>query len=314
MITRFRDERGQALVISAVFMTCLVGAVALTIDVGSWFREHRQAQTTADAAALAGAQVLPDDPATAITLAQDYADKNGGGITPGGVTLSSSRGTNDTISVTVRRTAPGFFSKLFAIDSASVHATASARTSLPWAARWAAPIVVNKLHPDLTGQACGQTTPCFGPSNVTTLPLGKTGAPGAFALINLDLNDQNGTIGASELGDWILHGFDAYLEPGEYFSDPGAKWNDQPIQDALTRRLGDELLFPVYDVLQGTGSNAEYRVIAWVGFHVQSTVNGGGSSGSITGYFTKLVWEGFQSQKAHPEEPDFGVRSISLTN
>src|SRR5205085_614004 len=100
--------------------------------------------------------------------------------------------------VTVKRTAPGFFSKLFGIDSANVHATAAARAAVPWEARFAAPIVVNKYHPGLTGQACAQTTPCYGPSHVTTLPLGKISetdpnqsgfVPGAFALVNLDQND-----------------------------------------------------------------------------------------------------------------------------
>ncbi len=302
------DDSGQAVVVTVVFLASLIGAVALTVDVGSWFREHRQAQSTADAAALAGAQSLPQDPAQAYSLAQTYGDKNGANIEAvGGITFQSAWGPNDTVTVKVRRTAPGFFSKLFGIDSATVHATAAARAGLPNEARWAAPIVVNKLHPYLTGAGCGQNSPCF--KQETVLPLGKTGAPGAFALANLD-NNVSGTIGASTLADWIVRGFDGYLPLGDYLSDPGAKWDNSTIQGALQKRFGTELLFPVYDTLLGTGSNAEYHVIGWVGFHVES-VNASGTSGSITGYFTRVIWDGIQSNK-NPNQPDFGVRTIGL--
>ena len=81
MTHRLRSDSGQALVVMVVFMLCLLGGVALTLDVGSWYREHRQAQTTADAAALAAAQFLPNT-VTAKSTAQTYADKNGGSLDP----------------------------------------------------------------------------------------------------------------------------------------------------------------------------------------------------------------------------------------
>ena len=316
MTRRLRPESGQALVVSVVFMVVLMGGVALTLDVGSWFREHRQAQTTADAAALSAAQMLPAaDTTTAKSAAQTIADKNGGGIdVVNGISFSSASGvTWDTVTVRVTRTAPGFFSKLFSVDSAQVHAKAAARSSIPIDVRWAAPIVVNKLHAKLAGPGC----PCFGVGNETTLPLGKTGAPGAFALVNLD-DSVNGAVGASTVGSWIQRGFNAYLPLGDYVSDPGAKWNDKPIQDALTLRFKTELLFPVYDTLTGSGSNAEYHIIGWVGFHIESddaggSVSGGGVSGSITGYFTQVIWDGIASSTSTPGS-DFGVRTVTLVN
>jgi uncharacterized membrane protein len=131
MISRLRDEAGQALVVTTIFMAALLGGVALSLDVGSWYREHRQAQSTADAAALAGAQALPSDPSQAMTLAQSYGDDNGGGLASGDITFTSDYSINDTIAVTVHRNPPGFFSKLFGIDSANVHARAAARTAVP---------------------------------------------------------------------------------------------------------------------------------------------------------------------------------------
>ncbi len=181
-----RDERGQSAVLAVVFITVLLGMSAAVLDVGSWFRADRRAQATADAAALAGAQALPDDPAGAQALAVDYGAKNGDALAPNEVSLASTLGANDTIKVTFKRPAPGFFSKIFGIASVDVGASATARAFLPAQARWVAPIVVNKLHPKLAGPGC----PCFGPGNPTTLPLGKTGAPGAFDMLNLDPSDQ----------------------------------------------------------------------------------------------------------------------------
>ena len=45
-------------------------------------------------------------------------------------------------------------------------------------------------------------------------------------------------------------------------------------------RIGDELLFPVYDKTTGNGPNFEYHVIGWVGF-VVTGFDGNGSKGTV---------------------------------
>jgi Flp pilus assembly protein TadG len=299
----FRRESGQAAVLTAVFLVVLLSMAAFVLDVGSWYRAKRGTQAAADATALAAAQALPDDPSTATGLANQYAAKNGGGMQK--LTISSELLKNDTVTVKVSRTSPGAFSKLFGISSVTVGTSATARTGAMGQAKYVAPIVVNKLHPMLNN--CGG--PCFGSSYATTLPLGKTGAPGAFALVNLE-NDPQGTIGTSTLANWILHGFDQYLDLGDYFSDTGAKWNSGDVQTALNQRLGTELLFPVYDVLVGSGSNATYHIIAWVGFHL-TAVQASGSSGSLSGWFTRVIWTGIQSTKSGTP-PALGAYTVSL--
>ena len=59
LLTRMRNDSGQALVFVALILTVLVGMAALVIDGGSWYQADRRLQTAADAAALAGAQDLP---------------------------------------------------------------------------------------------------------------------------------------------------------------------------------------------------------------------------------------------------------------
>jgi hypothetical protein len=302
---RLRSERGQSVLITVFFLTVLLGATALTLDVASWYREQRQAQATADAAALAGAQVLPANPAEALALAQQYADSNGGGVSAADITLTSDWVPNDTVKVNVKRAAPGFFAKLFSIASVNVSATAAARADTPEQVQGAAPIVVNKLHPMLGGPGC----PCF--KVETTLPLAKDGAPGAFGLLDFDPDGSNGV---PPLAAWLQSGFGGWLDLGNYESASGAKFNGDDIRDALTARLDTELLFPVFDTLTGTGSGADYNIIGWVGFHLDAfDLTDHGNNQTITGYFTRVIWNGLQSG-TNKHLPDFGVYSVSIVN
>jgi Flp pilus assembly protein TadG len=300
-----RKDHGQATVLTVVFLVVVLGMAALVLDVGSWYRADRSAQSTADAAALAGAQALPSSPSAAGGLAIQYASKNGGGVSPANITVSSGEVANDTIKVTLTRPANGAFTKLFGVSSINVGAKATARASLFDEARYVAPIGVNVLNPKLKGTT---GCPCFGTGSPTTLPLGKTGAPGAFDLINID--SSHGGTGPGTLADWILHGLDAYLPLGDYYSDPGAKWNSSQVKAALDARIGTDLLFPVYDALSGSGANARYHIIGWVGFHLTG-YTAHGSSGSVTGWFTEVVWDGIQAHHS-TGQPNLGARVVNL--
>ena len=298
-MTRLRSNSGQAAVLTVVFLAALLGAVALVLDVGGWFRAQRATQSAADAAALAAAQALPESTGTATAYASQYLTANGGGTSE--LSFSSKNVANDTVSMKVTRSAPGVFSKLFGIESVSVHANASARSGTPNTARYAAPIAVDRRHPLLN---C-TPRPCF--NVATTLDLAKTG-PGAFRLLNLD-RSKGGTGGSID-ADWILRGFDGNMPLDWYGSDPGAAFNDSKFDDALNVRIGDELLFPVYDKVKGGGSNFQYEVIGWVGFIVTS-FDPKGSKSTIEGYFVRVIWEGILGESGNGSE-DFGVRSVEL--
>jgi hypothetical protein len=296
---RLRDETGQAAVLTVVFLVVLMGAVALVLDIGSWFREQRATQSSADAAALAAAQALPESTGFASVLGTQYLTSNGGGT--GDFSYSSKNVANDTITVKVTRNAPGVFSKFFGVNSVDVHATAKARSGTPDNAQYAAPIAVDKKHPLLN---CSPL-PCF--NQATTLDLEKTG-PGAFRLLNLD--QSHGGTGGKIDADWILHGYDGYMPLAWYGSDPGAAFNDNKVKDAMTARIGDELLFPVYDAVKGSGANFQYHVVGWVGF-VVTGFTAHGNKATVNGHFVRVIWEGILSESGAGSE-DFGVRSIEL--
>jgi Flp pilus assembly protein TadG len=297
------DNRGQTTVLTLVFMAVLLGMSALVLDLGSWYRSDRGLQQTADAAALAGAQALPMSTGNATSLAIEYANKNGGGLGSGGIAFSGSFMANDTIKVNMTREAPGFFSKMFGLKSVTVGAHAAARVGTFNAAQFAAPIGVDVKHPMLSGSGC----PCF--DNPTTLDLEKVG-PGAFRILNID--GSRGGTGQQILGDWIRSGLDAYMPLDWYNSDSGAKFNSSDVTAALTERIGTELLFPVYRAIRSQGTNLEYEVIGWVGFHLTG-FKGNGNSGQLDGWFTRVIWQGIQGQSGSGS-PNFGALSVQLVD
>jgi hypothetical protein len=69
-------EKGQVLVLVAILMVGLLGMAALIVDFGATALERRELQNAADAAALAGASMLPNC-SKAVYTAIDYAVKNG---------------------------------------------------------------------------------------------------------------------------------------------------------------------------------------------------------------------------------------------
>lgn len=300
-----RSENGQSAVFALLFLTVILGLAALVVDAGSWFRADRAAQSAADAAALAGAQALPESPSEAKSVAADYAVRNGGGLTK--MVVSSRAVANDTITVQIARNAPGFFAKIFGIANASVGAKASARSGTPGEARYVAPITVSEKHPMLK---C-KPLPCSTPTTIQLAHMHEPGdgnAAGAFGLINLD-RDDNGSAGAPVLADWILHGFDEYMPLDRYNSVPSAKFNSSSFREALDLRIGTELLFPVFRSIEGSGENARFDIIGWVGFRVTS-FSGDGDDGTVSGSFTRMIVSGIQGTSSTGK--DFGARAIAL--
>jgi hypothetical protein len=315
-MNRIRNDRGQATVLTVIFLVALIGMGALVLDFGSWFREQRDTQSDADAAALAAAQELPGNVSAADALGRQFLVKNGVNDTPD-ITFSRKFADNDTVTVRVRRDTPGIFAKVFGIDSVNVGARAKARATGLEGARWVAPIAVNIKHPKLN---CGtdsknRPVPCFGdPTDITLDKLHDPGSPdaaGSFSLINLD-NEDDGSVGGSTVGDWILRGFDQYMRIGDYTAVPSAKFNDSHVKGALEQRLNSTnnvLLFPIYKSITGPGSGAVFDIIGWVGFKVTSYV-ANGSIGKVYGSFTEVIWEGIQSTSG--ENLNYGVRSVAL--
>ncbi|MBP1745191.1 MAG: hypothetical protein H6Q58_2169, partial [Firmicutes bacterium] len=70
------NQKGSVLILVAVGMAVFMGMAAFSIDLGSAYVTKANLQKAADAAALAGAQMLPNS-TSAKTKAIEYAGKNG---------------------------------------------------------------------------------------------------------------------------------------------------------------------------------------------------------------------------------------------
>jgi hypothetical protein len=73
-------ERGSVAVLTALALTMLLGFAALVVDVGLSWAARAEAQTAADAAALAGASQLAGGPAGAVAAVRQYLDANVPGL------------------------------------------------------------------------------------------------------------------------------------------------------------------------------------------------------------------------------------------
>lgn len=70
-------ENGQILILSLMLFILLLGFTAIVTDVGFFLHRRERIQNITDAAALAGAQELPQDAILAEDVARTWADRNG---------------------------------------------------------------------------------------------------------------------------------------------------------------------------------------------------------------------------------------------
>jgi Flp pilus assembly protein TadG len=305
--TRMRSESGQAMVFLVFALLGLVGMVSLVIDGGSWRRTQRQVQTAADAAALAGAQDIPNQ-TNARNTAISYAQQNFSGIAAPTITFP----TAGEIDVVAAKPVSGIF--LPALN-ATARAHARAQVSVPSALNNVAPIdIKNTAACAVTNPGCyGQTvTVSFDESQVTTSTIG---------LINVKCNSDSesacdgGQTGGNELKDEIecTPCWNQPLPANKWY---GVKTGEtvgpvrQGLQDAADR--AQVLLFPVFDQV-GNGGRA-FHIIGWAAFVIDPTgVTWGSQTRQLTGHFVTFIATDLAAGDPISGATDFGVHVITLT-
>ncbi len=124
------NSNGQSVVFLLLLLTLMVGFAALAIDIGQLYANKTNMQNVVDAAALAGAQDLPNT-ATAKSTALNYAVLNGAdssGIT----TTAPYDGDNKQIEVTYTQTVSYSFAHVLGISSRDVTVRAVAESKSYW--------------------------------------------------------------------------------------------------------------------------------------------------------------------------------------
>jgi len=127
------DNKGAVAVIVAICLFAIMVTTALAVDVGSLFEDRRHLQTVADAAALAGAQELPDSRDEAEQKAIEYISFNYGEGVEIDIEIGSYLGVdNASITVTVLNPdSPLYFARVMNKESTPVGAKATAIVGSP---------------------------------------------------------------------------------------------------------------------------------------------------------------------------------------
>ncbi len=128
----WRDESGQTAVLAALCMTCLLGFLALSVDVGLIFHAKRLAQSAADSAAITGA--LESSYGDVVSAAKSDSARNGFTDGSAGATVTVNNpplngphaGNSGYVEVIVSSKQATYFMKAFNRSSMTVNARAVA--------------------------------------------------------------------------------------------------------------------------------------------------------------------------------------------
>jgi Flp pilus assembly protein TadG len=314
---RLRGESGQAILFTVFALLTLVGMAAVVIDGGRWLQAQRHLQTAADAAALAGAQDLPNQ-SSAGSTADTYGQQNYAGSTATSTFPTASPcAPNACIDVAEVTTAPGFLAKIYGsvFSTVTVRAHARAMVSVPLFMKDVAPIAVK------TTAACPVTDPsCFG-RTVTVSVTESQLTSSAIGLIDLRCQSNTSAVncgqgpGADTLRNWIN------CTPCYPDALPANKWysvktgqNTGPIQQGLNDAANARrtLIFPVFDVADAAVPS--FHVIAWAAFLIDvGGVRWSPQNKQITGHFTTLIATDLAAGDPITGATDYGVHTITLT-
>ncbi|HUY17833.1 MAG TPA: pilus assembly protein TadG-related protein [Candidatus Binataceae bacterium] len=329
-----RKSKGQTIVVIALVMPVLLGAIALGTDVAIFYFNWVQLQKAADAAVLAGANYLPDNSTQAITTANQYAQSDGAKAAE----ITSTTVTPDdlTITINLHRTVPYYFAKVLGLSNGTVAVTASAGP--PYA-----PTTVNASSP---GQAAsiGDTNGTVGnycDSSGTNISSGGVGGCGLIP-IGLDSNTvyKNGNsitlqqgqvgpgnwdllalggVGGNNLRTRIADGYGGMVSVNDWVTtEPGQKVGpvDQGFQDRLALAMTTDptgtflnhslnnprvLVVPVVN-WEGQNGRKQVQVTAFATLWLDSY-----SGGNVTVHFiSQVVADSFGS----PGATSFGGRGV----
>lgn len=164
---------GQVMVILAVIIPILLGAVALGVDLSIFYYNWAHLQSAADAAVLAGGAYLPSNPDQAQATAIDYANRNGVQNTE--IVSTNVEHDDKQISIQLSRNVPYYFGRLLGLTQGTIQVAATAGLKTAGTAKGIMPVGVQFNTNYQFGQII-TLTQGVGPGNWDALALGGTGA------------------------------------------------------------------------------------------------------------------------------------------
>jgi hypothetical protein len=182
-------------VVLAVTLPILIGALALSADIGVLYFNWHLLQNAADLGAEAGASYLPSNPAQAISAADTYASNNG--ILASEITSVTVSNDLKSLNIQLQRKIPYSFALLLGLVSGAVSAQATAQVQTIGTVTGITPIGIDYRTSYTNGQVVTLQQGQVGPGNWGALALGGTGAS------NLSQNIESGYSGSISTGDLV---------------------------------------------------------------------------------------------------------------
>jgi len=298
---RLSEEQGVVAILVAVMMTAIIGLAALSTDVGLLYVERQRLSTAADAAALAGAHLLPEAPDVAVSTAKTYLQRNNLDPTAAQVKVSENR---RQLSVSVNSTVSMTFARITGTSSVALSGSATAVTENLSGYIGAAPLGVARadwLLGDVVNLKMGSSTGTVSPGNYGALALGKSGA---------SMYEQNLRYGYDDwirLNDWLdtetgnMAGPTVRAVQYRISQDPYATYS------AYNRRSPRLVAVPILENFTVNGKG-QVHVVGFAMFFLEEAIDQGADKGEVIGRFVRFVAEGEASSSA----PDFGLYSTKL--
>lgn len=269
------DDQGQSLVLVVIFMTALMGMLALAADAGYAFAMHGRMQVAADAAALGGARELAlggssDD---ALSMAEDLLAANGADVDQSDLAVAQ----GFRLQATARVTFDTFFARILGIETLTVAAFSEAAFGQLAGTDNLMPLAV-----EMGLWSPGDSVTLWGENDGQ----GQTG-PGNWGWARW-LGDGPNT--PTLIANISNPSQSDYLSLGDLVSgSPGVSFTPA-VEDALRGWIGQEVMVFLYeaDEVSGNGENLTYRVRGFATF-VMTDVSRHGNTSQVTGQFVNYT-------------------------
>lgn len=295
-----KNERGNAIVITALFMGIFILLSALVIDAGLSYLVKARLANAADAAVLAAAQELPGNSAAALAIAKAYSNSNG--VKDSEMTFEVYNGNREIKAVATRKINL-IFGRLAGFMDTTIVARATAAVGSITSSDGIVPLGIEDIG--------------FQFNHEYTLKVGagssETGWFGALAL---------GGPGANTYEDNLTYGYRAVIKIGDIIDVKTGNMSN-PTKRAIDYRMaqcthvpkctatsfvkGCKRLVKV-PVIQTLG-NGNVQVVGFSAFLVNS-VTGQGNESIITGTFVRTITSGDIDFDA----TDYGLTGVKLTH
>lgn len=275
MIRRiFLEEKGQSMVLVAVFLSVLIGFAGLAIDGGRLYLAKSQLQKAVDSGALAGANVLLDELRNGSGGSSvDFSEVVGvinditiGNYDEGSYLYDPDQHGIKAVEVSGTESVNLMLMPVLGINTNS-SVKAIARVKIGNVSKvdkgLVIPVGINfdmlKDPTDPTG-----TKLQYGVEmSITDSP--GTGTNGYYGFLNFSsLPGVDGSNGASDLKDYILNGSPVPIYTGLAISPKNGE-NTGPVEDAVNEREGDIVYVPI---VTGPNSDGKYVVEGFAAFEL----------------------------------------------